>query len=170
MVNRGKAELDSKQVFKLECYQLDIREGKVRLTLACLQIQKSRNCSPNLPARSDIDVPDRVANRYRKCPPETNTVPLESNWRVPESLEKVIPIPRSLHLYLQWWPQEENIFQGQSLHPLSHALQIFTDASEEGWGAHLGEYTERGTGFLPENKLHMHYLEVKAVNLALKEL
>ena len=27
---------------------------------------------------------------------------LKNNWRVPESLEKVIPIPRSLHPHLQW--------------------------------------------------------------------
>ena len=32
---------------------------------------------------------------------------LKSNWRVPESLEKVITIPRSLHPHLQWWLQED---------------------------------------------------------------
>ena len=32
---------------------------------------------------------------------------LKNNWRVPESLEKVIPIPRSLHPHLQWWLQED---------------------------------------------------------------
>ena len=31
------------------------------------------------------------------------------NWRVPESLEKVIPIPRSLHPHLQWWLKEDNV-------------------------------------------------------------
>ena len=41
--------------------------------------------------------------------------------------------------------QEENILQGQPLHPLSHALQIFTDASKEGRVTHLGEHTARGT-------------------------
>ena len=28
---------------------------------------------------------------------------LKNNWKVPESLEKVIPLPRSLHPHLQWW-------------------------------------------------------------------
>ena len=56
---------------------------------------------------------------------------LKSNWRVTESLEKVIPIPRSLHPHLQWW-LEENILAGQPLHPINHALQIFTDTSKEG--------------------------------------
>ena len=77
----------------------------------------------------------------------------QNNWRIPESLEKVIPIPRSLHPHLQWWLEESNVLQGQPLHPIKHALQIFTDASKEGWGAHLNEHTARGTWPLPESKL-----------------
>ena len=53
--------------------------------------------------------------------------------------------------------------------PNKHALQIFTDASIEGWGAHLNEHTAGGTGSLPGSKLHINYLELKAVFLALKE-
>ena len=52
---------------------------------------------------------------------------------------------------------------------LSHALQIFTDASKEGWGTHLGEHTARGTWSIPESKLHINYLELKVVFFALKE-
>ena len=94
---------------------------------------------------------------------------LKNNWRVPESLEKVIPIPISLHLHLRWWLQEDNVLQGQPLHPLKHVLQIFTDASKEGWGAHLGGHNARGSWSFPESKLHINSLELKAVFLALKE-
>ena len=94
---------------------------------------------------------------------------LKNNWRVPESLEKVIPVPKSLHPHLRWWLEESNVLRGQPLHPLKHALQIFTDASKEGWGAHLDEHTARGTWSLPESKLHINHLELKAVFLALKE-
>ena len=94
---------------------------------------------------------------------------LKNNWRVPESLEKVIPLPRSLHPHLQWWLNESNVLQGQPLHPIRHALQMFTDASKEGWGAHLNELTARGSWSVPESKLHINYLELKAVLLALKE-
>ena len=89
---------------------------------------------------------------------------LKNNWRVPESLEKVIPIPRSLHPHLFTL-----VLTGQPLHPIKHALQIFTDASKEGWGAHLNELTARGSWSLPESKLHINSLELKAVFLALKE-
>ena len=74
---------------------------------------------------------------------------LKNNWRVPESLEKVIPIPRSLHPHLQWWLQEDNILTGQPLHPIKHALQIFTDASKEEWGTHLNKRIARGSWSLP---------------------
>ena len=94
---------------------------------------------------------------------------LKKNWRILESLEKVIPIPRSLHPHLQWWLEEDNVLTGQPLHPMQYALQIFTDASKEGWGAHLNVHTARRAWSLPESKLHINYLELKAVFLALKE-
>ena len=94
---------------------------------------------------------------------------LKNNWRVPKSLEKIIPLPRFLHPHLQWWLKESNVLQGQPLHPLKHALQIFTDASKEGWGTHLIERTARGSWSVPESKLHINYLELKAVFLSLKE-
>ena len=53
--------------------------------------------------------------------------------------------------------------------PLQHALQVFTNASKEWWGAHLNEHTARGTWSLPESKLHINYLELKVIVLALKE-
>ena len=61
------------------------------------------------------------------------------------------------------------MLQGQPLYPLKQALQIFTDASIEGWGTHLNEHTARGVWSIPEGKLHINYLEKKAVIWALKE-
>ena len=43
----------------------------------------------------------------------------------------------------KWWLKEAKVLQGESLQLLSHALQIFTDTSREGLGAHLGELTAR---------------------------
>ena len=49
---------------------------------------------------------------------------LEKNW-IPESLEKVIPIPRSLHPNLKWWLQEDNLLQGQPLHPKTCCANLY---------------------------------------------
>ena len=94
---------------------------------------------------------------------------LKKHWHVPESLEKIILIPRSLHVHLEWWLDPDKVLKGQPLHPLQHALQLFTDASNKGWGAHLGECTARGLWSKSEDDLHINLLELKAVLLALKQ-
>ena len=52
--------------------------------------------------------------------------------------------------------------------PSKTCSAIFTDASKEGWGACINEHTARGTWSLPGSKLHIYYLELKAVFLAYK--
>ena len=94
---------------------------------------------------------------------------LKRHWHVPEVLEKVIPVPPSLHPHLDWWLDETNVLKGQPLHPLQHVVQLFTDASKEGWGAHLGDFTARGVWSSQESLLHINYLELKAVLLALQQ-
>ena len=64
---------------------------------------------------------------------------------------------------------EDNVLRGQPLHPLQHALQLFTDASNEGWGAHLGDCMAKGVWSDSESQLHINFLELKAVLLALKK-
>ena len=93
---------------------------------------------------------------------------LKRHWHVLEILEKMIPVLKSLQLYLDWWLDERNLLRGQLLHPLGHALQMFTDASNEGWGTHLGDFTATGMCSDPESRLHINFLELKAVFLALK--
>ena len=61
---------------------------------------------------------------------------LKKHWHVPEALKKLIPLPKSLHAHLRWWLDPNKVLKGQPLHPLCHALQLFTDTSNEGWGAH----------------------------------
>ena len=80
----------------------------------------------------------------------------------------MIPIPRSFHPHLKWWFQKEYVLQGQLLHCLSNALQTYTDKSKEGLSGHAGKHTSWETWSLPESKLHVNYLELKAVLLVPK--
>ena len=178
LVNIEKSELDPKQVFNFVGYQFDLQAGRVRPTPdrwqslqdKVLQLLSRPVCS----ARDFMSLVGLLTatekqvhlGRLHMRPIQWH---LKNNWRIPESLEKTIPLPRSLHPHLQWWLREENVLTGQPLHPAKHALQIFTDASKEGWGAHLNERIARGVWSIPESKLHINYLELKAVFLALKQ-
>ena len=178
MVNLEKSEMEPKQVFNFVGYQFDLRSDRVRPTPDRWQILQDKILQhlslPTCPVRDFMSFIGLLTatekqvhlGRLHMRPIQWH---LKNNWRVPESLEKVIPIPRSLHPHLQWWLEEKNVLTGQPLHPIKHALQIFTDASKEGWGAHLNEHIARGTRSLPESKLHINYLELKAVLLAFKE-
>ena len=175
-MNREKSELDPKQVFNFVGYQFDLKEGRVRLTPERWQVltTKIQAILSGLvcPVRQFMSLIDLTATEKQVHLGRLHMRPiqwhLKNNWRVPESLEKVISVPRSLQPHLKWWLEESSLLQGQPLHPLKHALQIFTDASKEGWGAHLNEHTARGTWSLPESKLHIKHLELKAVFLAFK--
>ena len=178
LVNLEKSELEPKQIFNFVGYQFDLRSGRVRSTPDRWQSLQEKIQAllllPACPVRQFMSLIGLLTaiekqvhlGRLHMRPIQWH---LKNNWRVPESLEKVIPLPRSLHPHLQWWLEESNVLQGQPLHPIKHALQIFTDASKEGWGAHLNEFTARGSWSVPESKLHINYLELKAVFLALKE-
>ena len=178
LVNLEESELEPKQVFDFVSYQFDLRSGRVRLTPDRWQSLQDKIQTllslPACPVRQFMSLIGLLTatekqvhlGRLHMRPIQWH---LKNNWRVPESLEKIIPLPRSLHPHLQWWLEEDNVLLGQPLHPVKHALQIFTDASKEGWGAHLNEFTARGSWSAPESNLHINYLELKAVFLALKE-
>ena len=146
-----------------------------RRTLADLDRQDQINTVGSGVPGSKIHVPHRSTHSNRKASPlratthETHTVALEKQLKCPRITGKSDSGPQVPPPHLRWWLEESNVLLGQPLHPLKHALQIFTDASKKGWGAHLDKHTARGTWSLPESKLHINHLELKAVFLALKE-
>ena len=56
----------------------------------------------------------------------------------------------------------------EDLHPKDHSIQLFTDASNEGWGAHLNQCSTKGLCSEGEKRLHINVVELKAVSLALQ--
>ena len=141
LVNLDKSELEPKQVFNFVGYQFDLESGWVRPTPDRWQnLQEKILKLLSLPAckvqefMSLIGLLTATEKQVHVGQMQMRPIQwhLKNNCRVPESLEKVIPIPRSLHPHLQWWLKEDNVQTGQPLHPIKHALQIFTDASKEG--------------------------------------
>ena len=144
LVNLDKSELEPKQIFDFVGYQFDLKVGRVRPTPDRWQSLQGKILEildqPTCPVRQFMSLIGLLTatekqvhlGRLHMRPIQWH---LKNNWHVPESLEKVIPIPVSLHPHLQWWLLEENVLSGQPLHPVRHALQLFTDASKEGWGA-----------------------------------
>ena len=93
---------------------------------------------------------------------------LKNNWRILESLEKFIPIPGPCtHIYNGDW-RKAMCSKATITSNKTCSAYIYRHIKRK-VGAHLNEHTARGTWSLPESKLHINYLELKAVFLALKE-
>ena len=120
LVNLDKSELEPKQVFNFVGYQFDLKSGQVRPTPNWWQNLQEKVLKllslPAGPVREFMFLIGLLSatekqvhlGRMHMKPIQWH---LKNNWRVPESLEKVIPIPRSLHPHLQWWLKEDNVPQ-----------------------------------------------------------
>ena len=78
------------------------------------------------------------------------------------------PWTETISAHLDWLQNPSNVMRGADLHPKDHSIQLFTDASNEGWGAHLDQSFTKGLWSDWEKRLHINVLELKAVSLALR--
>ena len=121
-----------------------------------------------------FDVPNWVARSTEKMVPEglLHMRPfqfhLKEHWRYPQSLDSLLPWTEAIAAHLDWWQNPSNVMKGADLHPKDHSIQLFTDASNEGWGTHLDKNSTKGLWSDREKRLHINVLELKAVSLALR--
>ena len=151
---QGEVRTGSKTGFQLRRLPVRLERGQSQThtrALADFDRQNSDNSVRSGVFGPAVHVPHRAPNSHRKASSprstsyETHTVALEEQLEGTRITRKGDTRYRSLHPHLRWWLEESNVLPGQPLHPLKHALQIFTDASKEGWGAHLNKRTARGT-------------------------
>ena len=135
LVNLEKSELEPKRDFNFIGYQLDLRSDRVRPTPDRWQNLQEKMLKllslPACPVQEFMSLIGLLTATEKQVHLGQLHMKLiqwhhKNNWRVPESLEKVIQVPRSLHPHLQWWLKEDNALTGQLLHPIKHALQIVT--------------------------------------------
>ena len=76
--------------------------------------------------------------------------------------------PLVLANLLRRWLDPHFLTSGIPIRPFQADFTIFTDASNQGWGAHMGDSKISGTWTLTDRKLHINCLEFKAVTFALQ--
>ena len=81
---------------------------------------------------------------------------LKEHWRYPQSLDNLLPWTEAIVAHLDWWQIPSNVMKGADLHPKDHSIQLFTDASNEGWGAHLDQNSTKGLWSEREKRLHIN--------------
>ena len=69
---------------------------------------------------------------------------LKEHWRYPQSLDSLLHWTDVTSAHLDWWQNPANMMKGADLHPKDHSIQLFTDASNEGWGVDLDQRSTQG--------------------------
>ena len=70
---------------------------------------------------------------------------------------------------ITWWLDHVG-YSGKEVREPPPSVIIFTDASTEGWGAHVGEATAGGRWSEEEKEFHINVLEIRAILFGLKSL
>ena len=94
---------------------------------------------------------------------------LKEHCRFPQSLDNLLPWTEAIAAHLDWWQNPSNVMEGTDLHPKDHSIHLFTDTSNEGWGAHLDQNFTKGLWSDREKRLHINVLDLKVVSLALRD-
>ena len=177
MINFEKSELEPTQKIDFLGYHFDLIQGKVFPTGKKLKILEK--------AVQDMEVVSQTTPRLLMSllgvlASLEKTIPmgrlhmrpfqwyLKTHWQYPQSPDLKIPVSNLLKSYLQCWKGPKNLRKGCPLHPQEHNTLIFTDASNQGSGAHLENLTISGNWTNQGKLLHINVLELKAVFLALK--
>ena len=120
VVNRSKSELVPQQVFNFVGYRFDFSQGLVKPTqerwmsltqkinfLLGLETCSVRQFMSLIGLLTAMEK-QVVSGRLHMRPIQWH---LKRCWHVPESLEKVIPLPKSLHVHLRWWLDPDKVLR-----------------------------------------------------------
>ena len=106
LVNEEKSELEPTQVFNFVGYQFDLKNDRVRPTPEHWQALQTKiwdiMSSPVCPVRHLMSFATEKQVHLGRLHMRPIQWHLKNNWRVPETLEKTIPIRNSLHPHLRW--------------------------------------------------------------------
>ena len=175
IINQEKSELKPTQVFSFVGYHLDSalvkpsQERWLKLQDLILRL-KSKHV---LTARCLMSLIGLLASTEKMVPEgRLHMRPfqfhLKEHLRFPQSLNSLLPWIETVSAHLEWWQNPTNVMKGADLHPKDHNIQLFTDASNEGWGTHLQLTSAKGLWSDREKRLHINVLELKVVSLALQ--
>ena len=172
IINQEKSEVKPTRVFSFADYKYHLDSALVRptqerwLKLQDLTLRlKSKHV---LTARCLMLLIGLLASTEKMVMEGRLHIRPFQHWRYPQSLDNLLPWTNAISAHLDWWQNAANVMKGSDLQPKDHSIQLFIDASNEGWGTHLDQRSIKGLWSDQDKRLHINVLELKAVSLALR--
>jgi hypothetical protein len=85
------------------------------------------------------------------------------------SLDRTLTVSSKMRDAVHWWSDPQNVLSSVSIQDLRKTITILTDASQQGWGAHLEDRLASGRWSPEQAQYHINVLEMWAVEKALVE-
>jgi len=179
LLNEEKSELNPKQSFLFLGYWFDLAQGIVRVNddrwakiQSCILpfLQKgTRQTALKWQSLLGLLVSTEKLVPRGMWHLRALQLALHDMWdQRNDSQEQLLPVSDQVREALTWWTIPANVCGGVPLAEGLATLQVFTDASLEGWGGHLNFQTVRGIWDIQERNLHINVLEMLAVLKVLK--
>ena len=89
-------------------------------------------------------------------------------WSEGQDYNKLIPVPESIKCHFGWWGCMHNLTTGVPLHRIQSQVQLITDSSEFGWGAHCQGQQIQGKWDQFDVRFHINVKELKTVLIAMR--
>ena len=153
IINQEKSELKPTQVFSFVGYEYHLDSALVKPTqerwLKLQDLILRLKLKRVLTARCLMSLIGLLASMEKMVPEgRLHMRPfqfhLKEHRRYPQALDSLLPWTEAIAAHLDWWQNPSNMMKGADLHPKDHSIQLFTDASNEGWGAHLDQNSTKG--------------------------
>ena len=172
IINQEKSELKPTQVFSFVGYEYHLYSALVKPTPQERWL-KLQDLILRLKSKHVLTLIGLLASTKKMVPEgclhmRPFQFHLKEHWRYPESLDSLLPWTETISAHLDWWQNPTNVMRGTDLHPKDHSIQLLTDASNKGWGAHLDQSSTKGLWSDQGKRLHINALQLKAVSLALR--
>ena len=75
---------------------------------------------------------------------EALSVSPQGALKISSVADSLLAWTETISAHLHWWQNPVNVMKGADLHPKDRSIQLFTDASNEGWGSHLEQSSTQG--------------------------
>lgn len=102
--------------------------------------------------------------KLRLHPPQSWLVSVHRPAR--HSLDRIVTLPRPILDSLPWWTDIQQVCSGVPFAAPQPSLVLVMNASDFGWGAHLGEHRTQSLWLQTDLRLHINVREVRMVHLA----
>lgn len=177
MVNSQKSDLIPSQTAVYLGMDLDTESFQVRPTEArvdkFLALLRSFLQADQLPALSFLRLLGHMVSLEKLVPGarlrmRSLQFHLRDHWGPQADLDFLVPLSPNLRPDLSWWSDRRHLLHGSRIQQLDPHFLLFTDASLDGWGAHLNDLRAAGRWSARQRSEHINSLELRAVWLGLQ--